>query len=283
MKKLLFLILLLPTLVKGQNEHVTLYNRADSLIQYGQIDSGYVLLKNLETEVMLSDTLYPYVLWYLSGLVSHLERENLMNEDFDKALPYALENLELVKKGTPIFDLNFKNRKYFGIKNVIVNYFGLKNYEKVNEYKAMLYDLQAKGELPEGIDQFFNFDYFRIGDKNIWGYEWYAELPEDRFSTSFSKVVYYVYSTNPDGSDKDQLYRLHILMFHGDNPNLDYVMDKRLDTATEEFSGTLYQYNYKEDIDYEKLHNDVIEIVNTSKQPDTQRVIKKKKKKRKKG
>ena len=66
-------------------------------------------------------------------------------------------------------------------------------------------------------------------------------------------------------------------MFHGDNEHFDYVMDKRLDTATDEISGTLYSYTYKEDIDYEKLHNDVIQIIKGNLQPDTKRTTSKKK------
>ena len=112
-------------------------------------------------------------------------------------------------------------------------------------------------------------DFFKFEDKNIWGYEWFADLPKDRYSSSFTKVIYYVYSTNPDGSDKDQLYRLHVLMFHGANENFDYVLTKRLEKATEETSGTLYSYTYKEDIDFEKLKNDVKEVLKGNLQPDT--------------
>jgi len=50
-------------------------------------------------------------------------------------------------------------------------------------------------------------------------------------------------------------------MFHGDNPKFDYVLTKRLETAKNEASGTLYQYTYKEDIDFQKLQKDVKEIV----------------------
>jgi len=162
------------------------------------------------------------------------------------------------------------------IKNVIVSYFGLGNYEKCQEYKNMLYEAYNSKTLPDGINEYFNFDYFRLDNVNIWGYEWFEELPKDRNSKSFSKVVYYIYSTNPDGSDKDQLYRLHVLMFHGNNKEFDYVMTKRLETAKEEIAGTLYSYTYKEDIDYEKLHNDVIQIIKGNLEPDTKRISKKK-------
>ena len=62
-------------------------------------------------------------------------------------------------------------------------------------------------------------------------------------------------------------------MFHGDNPNFDYIMDKHISTDKGEWSGSMYRYTYKEDIDYRKLHNDVVEIVKGNVQPDTQRFI----------
>ena len=275
MRKLFLLLTLIPLISFGQENFLKEYSYADSLIQSNQIDSGYLKLKELEAKIPDSDTLYDYTLWYLTGIVTHLESISRSSEDFQSSLDYGLEALELIKKGIKRFDSEFAKREPFMIKNVVVSYFGLGDYAKGQEYKDLLYKAYKDKKLPDGLDEYFNFDFFTLDDKNIWGYEWFAELPKDRFSSSFTKVVYYVYSTNPDGSDKDQLYRLHVLMFHGDNEHFDYVMDKRLDTATDEISGTLYSYTYKEDIDYKKLHNDVIQIVKGNLQPDTKRTTSK--------
>jgi hypothetical protein len=90
-------------------------------------------------------------------------------------------------------------------------------------------------------------------------------------------VVYYVYSTNPDGTDKEQLYRLHVLMFHklDENTPFDYVLTKRLETATNEKSGTLYAYTYKENIDFKKLEADIREVLKGNYQPDTKSAARK--------
>jgi hypothetical protein len=52
-------------------------------------------------------------------------------------------------------------------------------------------------------------------------------------------------------------------MFHKIDPEIefDYVLTKRVETAKKETSGTLYAYTYKENIDYEKLLNDVREVL----------------------
>lgn len=275
MRKLFLMLTLTPLLIFGQTNIYEEFYYADSLIQNNQIDSGYLKLKELETKIPESDTLYDYNLLYLTAIVSYLESESRANENFESSLDYGLEALELIKKGVKRFDSEFAEKEYFMIKNIVVSYFGLGNYKKGQEYKSLLYKAYKKNNLPDGLNEYFNFDYFKLDDKNIWGYEWFAELPKDRFSSSFTKVVYYVYSTNPDGTDKDQLYRLHVLMFHGDTKHFDYVMDKRLDTATDEISGTLYSFTYKKDIDYEKLHNDVIQIVKGNLQPDTRRTTSK--------
>ncbi len=201
---------------------------------------------------------------------SYLEEVSRLNEDFEKSLAYGLDALSGIEKGKEIYGDEFAKREYFMIKNITVSYFGLNDFQEGKKWKAKMYEAKEKNVLSEGLDEYFNFDFFKFEGKNVWGYEWFAELPEDRFSSSFTKVVYYVYGTKPDGSDKDQLYRLHVLMFHG-NEKFDYVMDKRLETAKTEVAGTLYAYTYNEDIDFEKLKRDVKEIIKGNLQPDTKR------------
>jgi len=269
MKKILLLLLCIPTLIYSQIDFAREYALTDSLIRNNKLEEAYPKLKQLEQQIPQTDTLYNYVLWYHIQVVSYLENESRMAEDFELSRKYGLEALELIKKGTTIFFGRFPDKEAFMIKNLVVSNFGLKRYAEAQQYKDLLYKAYKETWLPEGINEYFNFDYFKWEDKNIWGYEWFAELPKDRFSKSFSKVVYYVYSTNPDGSDKDQLYRLHVLMFHASDPTFDYVMTKYMNTEKGEVRSTLYAYTYKENIDFEKLHNDVIEILKGNLQPDS--------------
>lgn len=196
------------------------------------------------------------------GTAYMLEMIYRYQEKFEEALTLNEEMLALRKAKTD----------YFAIRNKIVCYSGLGNYEKAAENRALLYKAYKKNKLPCEYElcHYYNFDFFKMDTLNIWGYEWYDKLPKNRFSTSFTKVVYYVYSTNPDGSDKDQLYRLHLIMFHGTNVPFDYIMEKHISTENGESRSSLYAYTYKENIDYEKLHNDVKEIVKGGKKNDTQ-------------
>jgi tetratricopeptide (TPR) repeat protein len=274
MKKINILILLLiPIIGFGQNDYLNEYLKAENLLQTNEIDTAFVKFKELEKSLPKNDSLYENALWYKVATATHLEEIYRFQEKFEQSLTFAREALDGIEKGIEIFDEDFAKRKFFMVKNIMVANYGLGNFEEGKKWKEKMYEAKEKNQLPEGIDENFNFDFFKFKDKNIWGYEWYAELPKDRFSSSFTKVVYYVYSTNPDGSDKDQLYRLHVLMFHGNNENFDYVMDKRLETATEEVSGTLYSYTYKEYINYEKLKNDVKEVLKGNLKPDTKRTM----------
>jgi hypothetical protein len=279
MKQTLTIILLtVTTLAFSQSDILSKYHKADSLLQVDKYLEAYTILKEIEPQCDKKDTLYNYILWYYVGATSELENQNRTAEEFDKSLQYGLEALKLIEKGKSYFDEKFASREYWMHKNLIVSYFGLGQYDQAETHKKILYKAYKEKELPDGIDQYFNFSFFKWEDKNVWGYEWYPELGDPETEGSFSKIVYYVYSTNSDGSDKDQLYRLHVLKFHkfDNSVKFDYVLTKRLETATNEVSGTLYAYTYDKKIDYIKLQADIREVLKGNYEPDTKSTIKKK-------
>lgn len=273
MKNLIVLLLILfPTLLFAQDSYKIEYDKAEKLYEAQKLKPAYDEFKKLVARIPKSDTLYEYTLWYYVGVTTQLEKKHRMAEEFKESLKYGMEALELINEGKEVFNNTFAKREHFMTKNIIVSHFGLGNFEEGKKWKnEKMYHAQKKGTLPKGIDEYFNFDYFTLDGKNVWGYEWFEELPKDRFSKSFSKIVYYVYSTNADGTDKDQLYRLHVLMFHGTDVKFDYVMDKRRAESKKEICGTLYSYTYQEDINYKKLQNDVKQIIKGNLKPDTKR------------
>jgi hypothetical protein len=220
-------------------------------------------LKILELNPNLTDESYQNVLWIYIVSITKVEKDFRDNQKFDSSLYYGLEALKLITKGKNYFDKDLISQEYLMIKNVVVSYFGLGDLENANKYKDILYSAYKDKILPKGMDEYFNFNFFKWKDLNIWGYEWFEDLPEDRFSKSFTKIVYYVYSTNSNGTDKDQLYRLHVLMFHNIDPanNIDYILTKKFMVEKREVSKTLYKYTYSKDIDYKKLQSDIKEIL----------------------
>jgi hypothetical protein len=277
-KKLTFVLLTVATFAFGQTEISTKYHLADSLLKAENYLEAYKILKEIEPKCDKKDTLHDYILFYYVVTTSKLESQHRLTEQFETSLKYGLEALDLIEKGKSRFDDKFGSREFWMNKNIIVSYFGIGQFDKAKKHRDILYKAYKEKKLPEGIDQYFNFSFFKWEDKNVWGYEWFEELPKNRSSKSFSKIVFYVYSTNSDGSDKDQLYRLEVLMFHkfDNSTKFDYVLTKRLDKAQKEVSGTLYAYTYNEKIDYSKLQADIREVLKGNLYPDTKSTIKNK-------
>lgn len=274
----LLLILLCSFTLFGQDNTFEKYAGLQRYFDGENMEEVYHSSKALKTQMPQSDSLYHNVIWYYTTAATSLEQESRKKEDFTTALKYALEALSVIRENKMSFDESFRAREYWMIKNIIVSYFGLNKLKEARAYKDFLYKAYDEKKLPEGLDGYFNFDYFTIDHKNIWGYEWYPRLPENRFATSFTKVIYYVYSQNEDGSDKDQLYRLHVLMFHQDSkdPRFDYILERKMDTDSTLVSGSYYNYVYKKDINYLKLREDVKSIILNKTEPDTRRVNAKK-------
>ncbi|MBS1560381.1 MAG: hypothetical protein JSS89_02125 [Bacteroidetes bacterium] len=261
----------------GQTDIIRKYQTADSLLTANNYLAAYAILGEIEPKCDARDSLYSKILWCYVGATTELEKQNRMNEVFDKSLHYGLEALKLIEKGKPYFGANYASREILMTKNIVVSYFGLGQIDSATRYKSVLYKAYKDKRLPKGLDESFNFTFFKWEDKNVWGYERYEELPKNRFGRSFSKIIYFVYSTNPDGSDKDPLYRLHVLMFHNIDPSngIDYVLSKQLDTATNEVSGTFYAYTYTEDINFAKLQADIREVLKGNYEPTKESTNKK--------
>jgi len=277
--QILFILLLTTVFSFGQNSQLEKYKKAEDFLKTNEVQNAYEIFKELNSEVSKSDTLYNYVTWYYEATTSHLENSNRLKENYQTSLKYGLEALNIIQSNKEYFNPSFAEKEPWMVKNIIVSYFGLGKIEEAKKYKEILYQSYKDKSLPKGIDGYFNFDFFKFKDKNVWGYEWFPELPDNRFSSSFTKVVYYIYSTNEDGTDKDQLYRFHVLMYHQENKDtkFDYLLERQIETDDAIVSGSYYQYVYKKDIDYKKLKSDIIEILTKEIEPSSRRTIPKRK------
>lgn len=218
--------------------------------------------------------------WRYVQILNELSKQNSMKQQYATAAAYALNGLTILQDPKFKSDERFSNAEPWMLKNVIAASRGAGDMKQFYKYKNILYKDYKNGSLQDkgSIGKCFNFDFFRIGDKNIWGYEWYHEMPKNRFGSSFTKIVYYVYSTNPDGSDKEQLYRYHVLMFHQDQEGskFAYILERQIEDDQQIQRGSYYSYVYNEDIDYEKLQRDIKEIVSNNIGPDSKGIIPKK-------
>jgi hypothetical protein len=262
MKNLLISFLILaPFIIFSQNDNLTQFQKAINFNSINKPDSAYHLFKKLETHVLKSDSLYPFLLSNKVLSIIELEKESRLSENFQQSLDYGLEALKAFQVVKGEMSQEVLKKEYVIIKNVIISCFGVGDFENAKKWRALLYKAQKAGLLSGALAKTFNFDFFTVDDLNVYGYEWYAEYPKSAYDKSnFTKVIYYVYSRNPDGSDKEQLFRLHLLKFNGNVRNMDYVLTKKSGSGPDETSVTLYAYPYVKYIDYEKLQADVREI-----------------------
>lgn len=241
----------------AQYDIVQQYRVADSLMHADNYADAYKILRRIEPVSNKKDTsLYPHILWDYTIAVSLLEAENRQKENWKYSVSYALEALSVIKKGKEYFDEDYPAREYWMYKNIIVAFFGLGYPGKAKEYQDKLYEAYRLKILPDGLDEYYNIEFFKWNGQNVWGYEWYPQPGDPETKGIYSKIVYYVYSTNPDGSDKDQLYRIHVQTTPG-STQYDYVLNKQLETATNQVSGILKAYTYKAPINYTKLGADI--------------------------
>lgn len=276
MKSQLFIVLLAITVSSNaQTSLIRIYNASEILLEANKLTDAWRLLKDVESTCDKTDTLYPYIVWNSLSTTTRLELYYRLKAKFDSSFYFGQQSLQLIEKGAPYFKETFVNRKYWMYKNLVVSSFGAGKPEQAKKYQHLLYKAYKNKKLPEGMDQYYNFTYFKWKDKNVWGYEWYPEPGDPDAKGRYSKIIYYVYSTNEDGSDKEQLYRLHVQRSHNnDNAlKLNYVLIKQLENAQNEVSGTLYGYTYNRKINYAKLQADVKAVLMENYYPDTQAVV----------
>ena len=209
-----------------------------------------------------SSSEYPMMLEYYRKLVLHLRKHYQKESDWEKGLKFAKTYLDVLDKGEDVLPEEYMDHRYWTYKDVVVAYFGLDKLDSARIYQDSLYAAYETDELPHGIDEYYNFEKFVWNGLNIWAYEWYPNLGDPESEGSFTKIVYYIYSTKDDGSDDEQLYRLHVLKIHKiDDEMPDFVLTAYFNPGPEEIRQSLWKYTYSNPVDYIKLRKDIREVV----------------------
>ncbi|MCB0633428.1 MAG: hypothetical protein KDD15_27015, partial [Lewinella sp.] len=209
------LLILLPFLANGQTRIDTLFAVADHHFQNKNYDRAQELYGNLKSVLDKGTNDYNYAADQIA-MIRFFDRDALRQQGkYRESINYLMDFIRYIEEEREfIRPLWYDEKRYFLIKTIIQNYFALGELEKARIYQDMLYAAYRAKLLPEGIDEYYSFEMFRWQDKNVWGYEWYPELGDPEAEGSFSKIIYFVYSTDEAGQDKDQLFRLHVLKVH---------------------------------------------------------------------
>lgn len=279
MKKLIIVFTLLlaaPTFMLAQTEHQKKIEESSVFFQNKDYPNALKLLRELHTEVDRQDSTFATVAYGLSSSLFYALLDAKKNNNRETIVLLAPEFITVLEQDKDVLDTSLQEKKYWAYKDIIVAYFGLGQREKAKPYQQKLYDAYKKKELPDGIDQYYNFEKSTYNNQNVWGYEWYAELGDKETEGSFSKHVYYIYSQDKEGKDKDLLFTLETVKVHKfTNDEPDFVLTKRVVGNGQERSNTIWSYTFENPVDYEKLHNAVFEFLAGDAEPTTTTIQKK--------
>ena len=250
-----------------------LIEKADSAyFDYKDYTTALTLYNKIKGQLKPADKDYGYAVDKVARTLFYLDQQN--KDNHLKSIELSKQFIDLANKEGNYINPEILDKKYFMYKNIIVGYFGLGQRAKAKPYQDTLYQAYRNKRLPEGIDQFYCFEKFMYSNQNVWGYEAFAQLDDKEAEGSFSKHIYYIYSQDSEGNDKDQLYTLETVKVHKlQNSEPDFVLTKRARTKEQEVSGTIWKYTFNNPVEYEKLHNAVVDFLKGGVQPDTKSVI----------
>ena len=244
-------------------------NKAYAFYKIKQYDSSLVYFDALRKQVSKTDTIFGDVAFGYAASLYFQELAAKNREDWDGTSRYASAFLSELQENGALVGGGLMEKKYFAIKDLVVANFGMDKKEVAKKYQELLYEAYQKKHLPEGIDKYYNFQKFTWKRLNIWAYEWYPNLGDKETEGSFSKQVYYIYSRDEYGADKEQLCRLHTIKIHKlspDNPKADYVLTFKRKTEQGEASRTLWEYTFFNPVDYNELNKAVMAFLEKNEQ-----------------
>lgn len=252
----------IPTLTFGQKLDQLFQNADVSYFDKKDYQTALELYKGIKAQLKSTDKDYPYTVNKIATSLFNLEQEADKKDDFSKSLEFSNEFIDLIDVEAKYIEPKLAAKKYWMYKNIIVAYFGLDQRDKAKSYQDKLYDAYKNKQLPEGINEYYNFEKFVYNNQNVWGYEWFAALGDKETKGSFSKQIYYVYSRDDKGNNKDQLFTLETAKVKKlKNTEPDFVLTKRFYSATDKLSESIWSSTFNNPVDYIKLHNAVVDYL----------------------
>lgn len=266
---LTILLLVFSNIILGQTTILKL-NKAFELYDSKQYDNSYKQFNTLKNEILPTDTLFKDLAFGLTASTYFRQLKAKNANDWDNTVLLANEFLKDLDVYNNFINEGLLEKRYFAYKDLIVAYLGLNKRDSASVYQKKLYEAYSKKMLPDGINKSYNFQKLNWNSLNVWGYEWYANLGEKETEGSFSKQVYYVYSADSLGQDKNLLFRLHSLKIHKltpDDPKADYVLTYyKPNKDGSEGSKTLWKYTFSNPIDNIELEKAILDFLEKNKQ-----------------
>jgi hypothetical protein len=258
--------LVTPALMFGQVDVQEVLQEAKSFLKNKDYAHSLPLFRQLHTQVNRQDSLFATVAYGLSSSLYYTLPGLKNTGDWQKLIDVSNEFLTVLGDDKDVLPERVQETKYWTYADLIVAHFGLGQRDKARPYQTRLYDAYKSKELPKGIDEYYNFEKIVFNDYNVWGYEQFAQLGDKETERSFSKHVYYVYSRDKDGNDKDLLFTLETVKVHKFTDNEpDYVLTRRTHSNNNTQTQSLWAYTFRDPVDYEQLHQNIMEALKEQK------------------
>ena len=255
----------------GQSTDELLQKADSAYFDYKDYETALNLYKKIKSQLKPIDKDYSYTVDKVARALFFFEQNSKSN--YAKSIELSKQFIDLADKEGVYINPEILQQKYFMYKNIVVDYFGLGQKSKAKPFQDTLYQAYRNKQLPNGIDEFYCFEKFVFNNQNVWGYEAFAQLGDEKAKGSFSKHIYYIYSQDNEGNDKDELFTLQTVKVHKlTTSEPDFVLTKRARTKTQEISETIWTYTFNNPVDYDKLHNAVIDFLKGGVKPDTKSV-----------
>lgn len=261
------LMILVPAATAQQQQPSIQFEKAGRLFAAKKYDEALQLIRSLDLRENLDDDLKKDIRWAHISALTALAKTARQQEDWARAYKFSKQSVDVLEDSGDEYSGPFLDqltaRRFWSYKNMVLACHGLEKSREAKLYRDKLYTAYSEKKLPNGLDQSFNFDFYRTAGQNVWGYEYFPQLGDPSTKGSFTKFLYHVYEANEDGSDKAVLYRLHVLKFHkiNEDDKGDYVLALRRVVDGQERSETLYEYLYDEPVEIEKLRRDIRQVV----------------------
>ena len=135
------------------------------LFAEGKHAEALKLIQELDQVEDLEESLKEDVRWAHVSTLRALAKSSFRKEAWEDSQQWTKQILDLLEKSADEFSDSFVNelatRRPWTIKDMIVACHGLDQMEEAKKYTEQLYDLYRNESLPDGIDEYFNFEFFR--------------------------------------------------------------------------------------------------------------------------
>jgi tetratricopeptide (TPR) repeat protein len=156
---------------------------------------------------------------------------------------------------------------------VIQNYFALQMYDSAAHYQKKLYEAQKDGKLEGKLTKEYCFERFKWNEKWVYAFEdYYVPNPEKDFA--FHKQIYVVYDKN---WKEEFTIQTELFLTFKSESDIIYVLGAGKYEGDEYLHQTYSTLAFKEPVDYKKLKESVMLVLEGKVTPVTQSKSKKKK------